>query len=89
MQPWSGAALWELSSDVRIDQLYEVRTGPNARLAVVRWSGTNGEGGAFDAVYVGLNVYGPDRPLAGEIFEIANLEVAVARFEELCAVETR
>ena len=50
------AVLWELSSDVRIDQLYEVRTGPNARLAVVRWSGTNDVSMAPDRKLGAINI---------------------------------
>src|SRR6185436_17829450 len=46
------AALWALSRDLRIDVLYIDRTAEHGLLYVTRWSGTNAEGGEFDAVYV-------------------------------------
>jgi hypothetical protein len=77
------AALWELSRDLRIDALYFDRISTHGHLYVTRWSGTNAEGGEFDAVYVCLGLARGDRPIGLEIFELEDFDVARARFKEL------
>ena len=77
------AAMWELSRDLRTDALYTVAGAPHGRLYVARWSGTNAEGGEFDAVYVCVGLASGDRPRGLEIFELDDLDAARARFAEL------
>jgi hypothetical protein len=77
------AALWELSADVRLEMLYEVARAPDAFLGVFRWFGTNAEGGEFEAVFVGLTLYRGGRPVGVDLFEIDDLDAALARFEAL------
>ena len=81
-------ALWDLSRDLRIEVLYYDRPAAHGRLYVARWSGTNAEGGDFDAVYVCLGLSRGDRPVGLEIFELDDLEAARARFAELGAAPT-
>ncbi|MEO8602346.1 MAG: nuclear transport factor 2 family protein [bacterium] len=78
------AALWELSRDLRIEALYFDRIEPHRYLYVNRWSGTNDEGGEFDAVYVCLSLARGDLPAGLEIFELEDIDIARARFDELC-----
>ena len=63
-------AMWDLSRDLRIETLYFDRIAAHGRLYVARWSGTNAEGGEFDAVYVCLGLANGDRPAGLEIFEL-------------------
>ena len=77
------AAMWELSRDLRTDALYTVASAPHGRLFVSRWSGTNAEGGEFDAVYVCVGLLRRDRPAGLEIYELDDLDAARARFEAL------
>ena len=58
------AAVWELSHDLRIETLYIVGTAAHGILYVCRWSGTNAEGGDFDAVYVCIGLLRATRPPA-------------------------
>jgi class 3 adenylate cyclase/tetratricopeptide (TPR) repeat protein len=78
-------ALWDLSRDLRIEVLYYDPPAAHGRLYVARWSGTNAEGGDFDAVYVCLGLSRGDRPVGLEIFELDDFEAARARFAELGA----
>lgn len=77
------AALYELSPDVRLEPLYWVAGAAHGRVGVMRWVGTNAEGGEFEAVFAGLSLYRGERPVGAELFEIADLDAALARFEEL------
>ncbi len=76
-------AMWDLSRDLRTETLYFDRIAAHGRLYVARWSGTNAEGGEFDAVYVCLGLANGDRPAGLEIFELAHLDAARVRFEAL------
>ena len=77
------AAMWELSRDLRTDVLYTDMIAPHGRVYVARWSGTNTEGGEFDAVYVCLALTRGDRPIGMEIYELADLDTARERFAAL------
>jgi len=76
-------ALFELSSDVKLELLYPMAIEPYGLLGVARWYGTNAEGGAFESVFLALPLYDRDRCLALEQFEIDDVDAALARFEEL------
>jgi hypothetical protein len=78
-------ALWELSPDVRLEMLYEVARAPNAFLGVLRWSGTNAEAGEFEAVFIGVTRIQGERQVGTDLFEIDEMDAALARFEELSA----
>ena len=77
------AAMYQLSHDLRTETLYIVSVAAHGAVYVARWSGTNAEGGEFDAVYVCVGLQRDGRPAGLEIFEIDALDVALARFEEL------
>ena len=79
------AAMYQLSHDLRTETLYIVSVAVQGAVYVARWSGTNAEGGEFDAVYVCVGLQRDGRPAGLEIFEIDALDAALARFEELCA----
>jgi class 3 adenylate cyclase/tetratricopeptide (TPR) repeat protein len=79
-------AIWELSSDLRLEMLYTVATAEHLILYVCQWFGTNAEGGDFDAVYACLGLARGGRPAGLEIFELDELGAAQARFAELSAV---
>jgi hypothetical protein len=78
-------AMFELSSDVRIEPIYEIRVARHALLSANHWYGTNAEGGDFEAVYAALIHVESERFVGLELFEIENLEAANARFESLGA----
>jgi hypothetical protein len=77
------AALWELSGDLRSEALYTVASAEHGRLMMARWFGTNTEGGDFEAVFVTIALLRDGRAVGLEIFELDDLDVAQARFEEL------
>ena len=83
------AAVWELSRDLRIEMLYVVGTAEHGIAYVNRWSGTNAEGGEFDAVYVCISLLRDDDTGLLEIFELDNLDLARARFAELSGDQKR
>ena len=76
------AAMYQLSHDLRTETLYIVSVAAHGVVWVARWSGTNAEGGEFDAVYVCVGLQRDGRPTGLEIFEIDALDAALARFEE-------
>ena len=76
-------ALFELSPDVRLEPLYWVAAAAHGGVGVMRWVGTNAEGGEFEAVFAGLSLYRGEVPVGAELFEIADFDAALARFEEL------
>jgi hypothetical protein len=76
-------AIWDLSRDLRIELLYLIGTAEHGIAYVNRWSGTNAEGGDFDAVYVCIALLRGDEPAGMEIFELDDIELARARFVEL------
>jgi hypothetical protein len=78
------AALYELSPDVRLEPLYSVAGAAHGRVDVMRWVGTNAEGGEFESVFVRLILFRGDRLAGLEQFELEDLDQALARFEELC-----
>jgi ketosteroid isomerase-like protein len=79
----SFAAVWDLSRDLRIEMLYLLGTAEHGIAYVNRWSGTNAEGGDFDAVYVCIALLRGDEPAGMEMFELDDIELARARFAEL------
>ncbi len=78
------ATLLSASPDAINEVLYYVAVERHAHLAVAHDFGTLVDGGAFESVYA--VVAGPDRT---ELFELEDLELARARFEELRPAPTR
>jgi hypothetical protein len=76
------AAVFEQSPDAFIEMLYVVEAAAHGSLSVGRWSGTLASGGPFESLHVRLILHGGRY---AETFEIDDLELARARFEELCA----
>jgi hypothetical protein len=81
----SVAAIYELSPDVRVDDLRQVAVAPHGRVCVGRMWGSNIEGGEFESYLVRLFLYQSGRIVRIEVFEIEDLDTALARFEELSA----
>ena len=79
----SPRAWWELSEDARIDVLYTVAVAPHGRVAVNRMAGTNLEGGAFESLMITVLWMRGDRIAGTELFEVDQLDAALARLEEL------
>ncbi len=77
------AALWELSPDVRLGSLYTVAQAPHGFVGAMHWFGTNNEGGEIEALFVAVSLIRGGRQVGAELFEIEDLEAALARFEEL------
>jgi tetratricopeptide (TPR) repeat protein len=75
--PWL-EAMFEQSPDAFIEPLYYVAVEKHASLAVAHTFGTLASGGEFDSVFVLLGTLG-----SVELFELEDLELARARFEEL------
>jgi hypothetical protein len=76
------AAVYELSPDVRVDDLYDVAISPRGRVSVSCMWGVNLEGGAFESYVVRLFRYRSEQIIAIDVFEIEDLDAALARFEE-------
>jgi hypothetical protein len=79
---WTGS-LFRQSPDAISEHMYEVAMGRHAILSVSHAFGTLPEGGAFESVFVNLIHLERGRPVGVEVFELENLDVARARFEEL------
>ncbi|MBI1818289.1 MAG: nuclear transport factor 2 family protein [Deltaproteobacteria bacterium] len=76
-------ALYELSPDVKLEPLHWVVVADHGGVGVMRWVGTDAQGGEFEAVFIGLSVRRGDQIVGAELFEIDDLDSALARFEEL------
>jgi tetratricopeptide (TPR) repeat protein len=79
---WLGA-LFEQSPDALIEPLYYVATEPHGFLAVAHTIGTNTSGGEFESVFIQLGLSQGAQLAGAELFEIEDLDIARARFEEL------
>ena len=77
------AAVFELSPDARLEDLYTVAVRADARVSLSRWWGTNRAGGAFEIMMAAMACYRDGRLAGIEIWEPEDLDAAVARFEEL------
>jgi hypothetical protein len=77
------AALVELSPDAIIEPLYYVAVEKHGFLTVAHTYGTLAEGGEFESVFVQLALHRGGAPVGAEVFEIEDLDLARARFEEL------
>jgi len=75
--------LFEEAPDFFTDNLYVVAEEAHGSLSVSRTFGTLATGGEFESVFVRLVLYRDDRMVAVEQFELEDLDVARARFEEL------
>ena len=77
------SALYGLSPDVRLEPIYQVAAAEHGFLMLNRWIGTNTEGGEFETVFVALFLERDGLTVGVELFEVDDLDVATARFEEL------
>jgi ketosteroid isomerase-like protein len=95
-----GAALGDLGRDAYLDSLRALaELAPDARteaprylawnqwgvVRVVRLFGTQRDGGEFENVFLGVLMTDGDRIERYELFDIDDVDAALARFEELCA----
>ena len=71
-------ALFEQSPDAFIEPLYYVAVESHGYLTVAHSFGTLADGGEFESLFVQLVT-----PSGGELFDLEDLELAHARFEEL------
>jgi hypothetical protein len=77
-------AVLELSPDMTQETLYHIAADERGSLSVGRMFGTLADGGgAFESVFLRLNVYHDRRSAGTELFELEDLDRARARFEEL------
>jgi hypothetical protein len=83
------AAVNEQSPDMVTDTLYYLAVEPHGSLSVGRMFGTLADGGMFESVFVRLTVFADGRGIGAELFEIEDLELARARFDELRSIEPR
>jgi hypothetical protein len=79
----SVTALYELSPDLHVDDLYHAAVAPHGRVSVSRMSGHNAEGGEFESCLVRHFRYRSGQIVAIEVFEVGDLDAALARFEAL------
>ena len=79
----SAAALFALAPDVTFETLYHVAAEKHGDLAVAHQYGTLAEGGEFESVLVRLTRYHGQRFVGVDLFDLEDLDVARARFEEL------
>jgi ketosteroid isomerase-like protein len=82
-------SLFEQCPDAISEPLYEVASGNHGILTVSHAFGTLPEGGSFESVFVNLIRLERGRPVAAEIFELEDLDVARARFAPLRPDATR
>ena len=87
----SVAAVYEQSPDAGTETLYHVAVEQHGSLNVGRLYGTLIDGGEFESVFVRLGLYRGGQYVGTELFEIEDLDVARARFEQLrpAAASTR
>src|SRR5207245_5637918 len=78
------ATLFEQSTDAIIESMYPVAMSEHGALDIGHTFGTLADGGAFEFVWVRLGLFRDGRLVGGELFELEDLDVARARFEELC-----
>src|SRR5581483_7556901 len=79
----SVAALVEQSDDFATDVLYHVAVAEHGSLSVGRLFRTLRDGGPFESAFVRLNRYEDGRNVGVELFELADVDRAKVRFEEL------
>jgi hypothetical protein len=77
------AAVYEQSHDAAPETLYHVAVERHGSLTVGRVFGTLIDGGEFESIFVRLSVYRADRYVGTELFELEDLDLARARFDEL------
>jgi hypothetical protein len=77
------ATLFEQSPDAILEPMYEVAMAPHAALGVDHVVGTLAESGAFESVFAMLTWFRSNRLAGAEVFELADLDLARARFAEL------
>jgi class 3 adenylate cyclase/ketosteroid isomerase-like protein len=77
------SALWEQSPDAAGETLYYVADAEEASLNVGRMFGTLRDGGAFESLFVRLARFRDGRFVEVELYELEDLELALARFAEL------
>jgi hypothetical protein len=65
------------------EELYSPVADAKGRVNVVCTSGANSEGGAVESFFVALIFYRDGKLARMEMFEVEQLDAAVARFEEL------
>jgi len=77
------AALFAQAPDAIVEPLYHVARHEHGLLTVAHTIGTLAEGGEFESVYVWLARYAGDGFVEAELYEVEDLDVARARFEEI------
>jgi hypothetical protein len=77
------AALWEESPDASTETLYHVAFAEHGYLNIGRMFGTLASGGEFESLSVRLGRFRDGQFVGAELFELEDLDLARARFEEL------
>jgi class 3 adenylate cyclase len=79
------ATLFQHSPDAIYEPLYDIAVGSHGALLVAHIFGTLAGGGEFELAFVNLVRIEADRLVGVEVFEVDDLDLARARFEELRA----
>ncbi len=79
----SVGALWDLASDICLDSLFTLASGPWGGVFVDRLTGTLADGGAFENQIVTLSLVARGLVTRIEFFELGDAHKALARFAEL------
>jgi hypothetical protein len=86
----AAAALWDLASDVQYDWPFRLQIERHGWLSVVRGFGTLREGGGtFESLFLTVTVVAGGRIIRIEMFEIDDVDAALARLAELRPDPTR
>lgn len=76
-------AVFQLTTDWRVDLLYYLNVGPQGGVSVTRTSGFNHEGGAFESYYCTVTLVRDGKIAIFELFELEDRDKALARFAGL------
>ena len=77
--------LVELAPDANLRLVAILRAAEFGGVGVMRMSGTVLDGSDFEIVFIGVSVFRGDNASALEMYSCDDLDVALARFEELGA----
>jgi ketosteroid isomerase-like protein len=74
----------ELAPDMNVELVWTLAWNARGRVSLARMVGTR-DGGPFENTFVGVVLVDGDRIQRNELFDVADADRALARFEELCA----
>jgi hypothetical protein len=78
-------AWWDLAPDVQLSQTHVLAQDSYGEVGVTRAWGTSREGGAFEVLMIGIGIVANGQYTRLEVFDIEDVDRALARFTELGA----